>query len=309
MSEQIAEILLPTYNGARYVREQIDSILAQTDEHWHLTVSDDGSDDGTQKILDEYAQKYPEKISRVVSGERFGNARDHFYWLMRQCDAAYIMTCDQDDVWHEDKVHLSLEALLQAEAKNVENMPVLVFTDLTPVDERLEQISPSLMVMQQQNPHATDYRNVLFQNIVTGGTMAINRSLKELAMRCAELEQTIMHDWWIALVAARFGCMVYVDKATMLYRQHGNNSVGARDVRSLSYLIHKLTHLVEFQKTVVDKKRQAEVFARTFDDRLSEDEKKVLAAFSAPRSPLSLKWRYLKWINSMPRKLGFLARW
>lgn len=309
MSGQMAEILLPTYNGARYVREQIDSILAQTDERWHLTLSDDGSNDGTQDILDEYVRRYPEKIRRIVSGTRFGNARDHFYWLMRQCDAGYIMTCDQDDVWHDDKVHLTLEALFSAEADHGADEPILVFTDLAPVDERLKQISPSLMDMQQQNPKATDYRNILFQNIVTGGTMALNRPLKELALSCAETEQTIMHDWWMAVVAARFGHMVYVDRATMMYRQHGDNSVGARDVRSLSYLIHKLTHLVEFQKTVVDKKKQAEIFTRTFSERLSEEEKKVLREFSAPRSPFRLKWSYLKWINTPMRKLGFLARW
>lgn len=309
MSEPMAEILMPTYNGARFVREQIDSLLAQTDGRWHLTVSDDGSSDGTPDILDEYARMYPEKIRRVVSGTRFGNARDHFYWLMRQCDADYIMTCDQDDVWQPDKVRLTLEALLAAEAEAGRETPVLVFTDSAPVDVNLNPISPSLMTMQRQNPALTDYRNLLFQNIVTGGTMGLNRSLKELATDCGELEKTIMHDWWAALVAARFGRMVYVDQATTLYRQHGDNSVGAQDVRSLKYLIHKVTHLVEFQKTVVDKKRQAEVFARTYSERLSEEEKRVLRDFSAPRSPFVMKCRYLKWIYTMPRKLGFMARW
>ena len=309
MNERIAEILMPTYNGARFVREQIDSILAQTDGRWHLTVSDDGSHDGTQEILDEYARMHPEKIRRIVSGTRFGNARDHFYWLMRQCGANYIMTCDQDDVWHDDKVRLTLDALFSAEEDVGEETPILVFTDSSPADEHLNLISPSLMTMQRQNPNLTDYRNILFQNIVTGGTMALNRPLKELALSCSELGETIMHDWWMAVVAARFGKMVYVNRATTMYRQHGANSVGARDVRSFSYLVHKLTHMVEFQKTVVDKKRQAEIFARTYSERLSEEEKRVLREFSLPRSPFGMKCRYLKWIYTMPRKLGFMARW
>ena len=250
-----------------------------------------------------------ERIRRVVSGQRFGNARDHFYWLMRQCDADYVMTCDQDDVWQPDKVQLTLTALLAAEKECGPETPVLVFTDSAPVDVELNPISPSLMAMQRQNPALTDYRNLLFQNIVTGGTMGLNRALKDLALRCGELDQTIMHDWWMAVVAARFGKMVYVDRATTLYRQHGDNSVGAQDVRSLKYLIHKVTHLVEFQKTVVDKKRQAEVFMKTFAERLSEEEKRVLRDFSKPRSPLGMKLRYLKWIYTMPRKLGFMARW
>lgn len=309
MSEPMAEILMPTYNGARFVGEQIDSLLAQTDGRWHLTVSDDGSSDGTPDILDDYARRYPEKISRVVSGQRFGNARDHFYWLMRQCGADYIMTCDQDDVWQADKVHLTIEALRTAEKEVGPETPVLVFTDSAPVDVNLNPISPSLMTMQRQNPRLTDYRNLLFQNIVTGGTMGLNRALKELATACDGLEKTIMHDWWMALVAARFGKMVYVDRATTLYRQHGDNSVGARDVRTLSYFVYKVTHLVEFQKTVVDKKRQAEVFTEAFSERLSEEEKRMLRDFSAPRSPFVIKCRYLKWIYTMPRKLGFMARW
>ena len=309
MSELMAEILMPTYNGARFVREQIDSLLSQTDGRWHLTVSDDGSTDGTPDILDEYASRYPEKVRRIVSGQRFGNARDHFYWLMRQCDADYLMTCDQDDVWQPDKVRLTLEALLAAEKECGRETPVLVFTDSAPVDERLNPISPSLMAMQRQNPKLTDYRNLLFQNIVTGGTMGLNRALKALATDCGELDRTIMHDWWVALVAARFGKRIYVDQATTLYRQHGDNSVGAQDVRSLRYMIRKVTHLAAFQKTVVDKKRQAEVFAKTFPERLSEEEKRVLRDFCAPRSPLMAKCRYLKWIYTMPRKLGFMARW
>ena len=75
------EVLMAVYNGSAYIREQIDSILNQTYENWHLTISDDGSTDGTDLIADEYAAKYPERITRVYSGVRFGNARDHFMWL------------------------------------------------------------------------------------------------------------------------------------------------------------------------------------------------------------------------------------
>ena len=90
---------MAAYNGAPYIREQVDSILCQTDTNWHLTVSDDGSTDGTDAILDEYARRYPDKVRRVVSGRRFGGAREHFFWLTAQCDSAYLAFSDQDDVW------------------------------------------------------------------------------------------------------------------------------------------------------------------------------------------------------------------
>lgn len=79
MSNPTIEILLASYNGEAYIREQIDSILAQSDHRWHLTVSDDGSTDQTATILDEYTSRYPDKITRICSGKRFGNARDHFF--------------------------------------------------------------------------------------------------------------------------------------------------------------------------------------------------------------------------------------
>ena len=102
MSTESVEILLAAYNGSKYIREQMDSILNQTDTRWHLTVSDDGSTDGTLSILDAYAAQFPEKISVYRSGIRFGNARDHFFHLMRRCTAPYILFSDEDDMWRPD---------------------------------------------------------------------------------------------------------------------------------------------------------------------------------------------------------------
>ena len=189
------EILLAAYNGERFLREQLDSLLAQTWEQWHLTVSDDGSTDGTPAILDGYAAQYPDRIRRVRHEGRFGNARDHFFWLMKECGASYMMFCDQDDVWHPDKVEKTMRALLEAEDEAGTDTPVLVFTDLTPVDEKLRPIASSLMKMQKQYTDVIDYRALLMQNIVTGCATGINRALAQLAEQCTDTSQVIMHDW------------------------------------------------------------------------------------------------------------------
>ena len=136
------EILLAAYNGERFLREQLDSLLAQTWEQWHLTVSDDGSTDGTSAILDGYAAQYPDRIRRVRHEGRFGNACDHFFWLMKECGASYMMFCDQDDVWHPDKVEKTMRALLEAEDEAGTDTPVLVFTDLTPVTKSSGPLLP-----------------------------------------------------------------------------------------------------------------------------------------------------------------------
>lgn len=303
------EILLAAYNGAEYLSEQLDSILRQDTDAWHLTISDDGSSDTTVQIIDAYVNQYPQKIARVSSGTRFGSARDHFFWLMGQCDAEYMLFCDQDDVWHPDKVRLFAQALEEGERQYGSGMPLLVFSDLSVVDQNLKCIHPSLSQMQRQDPHAQDYRNLLFQNTVTGCAVGINRSLADLAGQCRNPGQTVMHDWWLALVAARFGKMVYLDESTVDYRQHGGNSVGAKDVKSLSYILHKLFHLRDFQKNVLEKKRQALVFQSTFQSELTPSEQRTLENFSEPHSALAFKLRFLCWIRTPARRIGFLARW
>ena len=102
--EQSVEILMTTYNGELFLREQFDSILAQTYRNWHLTVSDDGSTDGTDCIIEEYVHLYPDKILHVRYPERFGSPKEHFLQLCRDCEAPLIAFCDQDDVWFPDKL-------------------------------------------------------------------------------------------------------------------------------------------------------------------------------------------------------------
>lgn len=300
---------MATYNGAAFLTEQLDSILAQDTDSWHLTVSDDGSTDDTPQILEDYVRRFPEKITRVFSGCRFGNARDHFFWLMEQCKAEYMHFADQDDVWHPDKVRTMQEALEQAEAQYGAQTPLLVFTDQAVVDEDLKPMAPSLMKMQQQDPEKTDYRNILFQNIVTGCTSAINRSLADLAGQCSDTTQVIMHDWWLALVAARFGKLVYLDVPTLDYRQHRGNSVGAKDVGSVGYFLKKIDRIPDLKALFAHKRAQASVFAETYDQHFTQEDCTLLRDFSAQKSSLIFKLRFLFSISGIIRKMGFLLLW
>ena len=167
------EILMATHNGERFLREQIDSIRTQTDPDWRLTVSDDGSADGTEEILRAYAEREPERITRYVSGRRFGNPRDHFLHLIRHCGAEWMMLCDQDDTWFPEKIAVFREAMEAAEAQYGKEMPLLVFSDQVPADERLRPLADSLMTYQKQNTASFDYRAILMQNVVTGGALLV----------------------------------------------------------------------------------------------------------------------------------------
>lgn len=307
MNEVKVEILLASYQGKRFIREQIDSILRQNDDRWHLTLSDDGSTDGTAEILDEYARKYPERITRVCSGRRFGNARDHFFWLIGQCGAAYMITCDQDDVWYPDKVGTMLQALQNAEEGVGAQMPVLVFADQTPTDAHLTPLAPSLLRYQKQYVGSFDYRSLLIQNVVTGCAMGFNRALAELAGRCADSRQVIMHDWWMAVVAARFGQVVCIDKPLSDYRQHGQNSIGAKDVRSLSYMVRKVAKVREIRETTVERKRQAKIFWDTYARMLSGADEAFLSSFARRRSGVLFCVRYRACFHGWSRMLTMLV--
>ena len=303
------EILMAVYNGEAFLAEQIDSLLSQDTSDWHLTISDDKSSDKSMEIAQQYIERFPDKISRVFPPHRFGNARDHFFWLMKNCEADYILFCDQDDVWHSDKVRKTVEALKAAEAEYGPEMPVLVFTDQTVVDEKLRTIAPSLMHLQKQDPYAQDYRNLLIKNVVTGCTVGINRPLADLAGQCTAPEKTIVHDWWLGLVAARFGKMVYLDESTMEYRQHGHNSVGAKDVKKLSYVLDKFLHPQKIKAHVATKKAQAGVFQETYCDELEKDENFSLVEFSKEKTCFKVKLEFFEYIPSLLRKGFFFYRW
>jgi len=300
------EILLASYNGERYIEEQINSILNQSMPCFHLTVSDDGSTDATPEILDDYVRQHPEKITRVCSGMKFGNARDHFFWLIAQCKADYVFTCDQDDRWYPEKVSRIMEVMQAAEQKFGKDEPILVFSDQTPTDENLQPLAASLMRYQNQRFDMFDYRALLMQNVVTGGAMAFNRALADIALQCIDLKQTVMHDWWLAVVAAKFGKVLYIDEPLSDYRQHGSNSVGAKDVRSLDYVKHVLSNLAVMKQRVQGKKGQANVFFQTYEKKLTQEDKAFIRGFTKERSGAHFYIRYRRLINGLSRLAGMI---
>ena len=305
MKRKTIEILLASYNGEAYIREQIDSILNQTDECWHLTVSDDGSMDQTAEILDDYVRRYPNKIARVCSGRKYGHARDHFMWLIQQCEAEYIVPCDQDDFWYGDKIKKFRDLMQRMESTHGAETPILIFSDQTPADAKLQPLCDSLMKMQKQYTDEIDWRALVFQNIVTGGACMFNRALAKLACRCEDVSQMIMHDWWLAIVAARFGEVAYLDESTGYYRQHEHNSVGAKKTQSVGYIADRIRNLKQVQEKIALKKRQGMCFCREYRACLSEEDLLFLNGFGLGHSGLGFYWKNRTKIHGLSRFIGF----
>lgn len=305
MEQRKIEVLLATYNGAAYIREQLDSILAQTYDSWTLTLSDDGSSDGTDGIIEAYAKKYPDKIRCVHSGRHFGNAKEHFMWLIEQSDADWIALSDQDDVIKNWKFERLSQLMKAAEEENGRETPVLVFSDQTPTDAQLNPLCDSLMRMQKQYTHEIDWRALVFQNVVTGGACMFNRALAKLACQQRDVSGIIMHDWWLAIVAARFGKVVYLNESTGYYRQHDGNSVGAKRFGSVGYVTRALSQVNRLRDAIGLKKRQASAFLGTYAGDLTDGDIRFLETFGKKKSGLRFYLRHRSLIHGTLRRAGF----
>jgi glycosyltransferase involved in cell wall biosynthesis len=223
-------VLLATYNGERYLREQIDSILAQTDAEVSVLARDDGSTDATLAILEEYAQQQPERFAVADAGPSTGTAKGNFLCLLQFALQTSSHPClafaDQDDVWLPGKLAVELATMERLEQRWGAATPLLVFSDARVVDAELRVINASLWEQQYADPvwiHRLE--RILSQNVVAGCTAVINRPLAQMAL--AMPEDAFMHDWWIALLACAFGAAAFVPAPTVLYRQHNANVVGA----------------------------------------------------------------------------------
>ena len=220
------DILLATYNGERFVERQIQSILDQMDCRCRLLIRDDGSSDATRSIVECFAARQPGQIVHVDDGSpRLGACRS-FGRLLQHADADYLVFCDQDDVWLPGHISTPLARIKAVEEELGAGVPVLAHTDLVVVDENLRMIAPSFWSYSNLNPYGgTRLNRLLIQNVVTGSATMINRSLAQLASPIPQ--GAVLHDWWLALVAAALGRIETIPEKTVLYRQHGRNSLGA----------------------------------------------------------------------------------
>lgn len=226
-------VLMSTYNGERFLREQIDSILAQSDHDWQLFVRDDGSKDGTLALLTEYANAHPKQVTVLADGLRNLGAMKSFEQLLSHApEADYYMFADQDDVWLPEKVAISKAKMQTLESLHGKQTPIVVHTDLRVVDEELREIHPSFWRYSNIRPDIlnSDVHYLSICNSVTGCAMMFNRAARELCLPFADY--AFMHDHWIATRVMRAsGIVCPVNEATILYRQHRKNTLGAVSYR------------------------------------------------------------------------------
>ena len=283
-------ICLATYNGEKYLEKQIDSIVSQSVSSWTLFIRDDGSTDGTQKIIKKFAKKYPQKVFNLSGLHGGGNSKENFFtilqWVSEHKTFDYFMFSDQDDIWLPDKIALSVKAI------DSDDSPCLVHTDLKVVDKNLDTITESFIRYSNLNSQVKDFSHILVQNNVTGCTMLWNKSLNDLIDFHPD-SRILMHDWWIALIASAFGNVVFVKTPTSLYRQHDENVVGAEAAGSVAYIISKLRNYKLIKKGLQRTFGQANIFKEIYYHRLDASSKSILDEYLQLPAKSKLRKIYL----------------
>ena len=262
MKEKI-DVLLATYNGEKYLKEQIDSILNQTYQNIHLIISDDCSKDETQKILKEYKEK-DDRITVYIQEQNLGYIKN-FEFLLEKVESDYYMLSDQDDVWLPEKIEKSMQTLKE---KNAD----LVFGDLEVVDENLKTIYPSF----------GDF---------TGCTILSKKKFIKDILPVPSNSKFVPHDYWMALMVALRGKLAYMPEKYIKYRQHGNNQIGTDKIS------HKFKKLDQVRELFINVKLG--VFGTyvenndKFPKELQEQNKKALEYFEMLQNKKN--WNFRGW--------------
>ena len=211
---KIVQILMSTYNGEKFIEEQIDSILNQKDVNIKLLIRDDGSTDGTIELLNKYSKKY-DNISYYI-GKNIKSANSFFDLIQKSNDCDYYAFADQDDFWEEYKV---INAIKLMEKKN-NKLPKFYFSNLNIVDESLNYL------MTSNIKYDISFESSLIKNPATGCTVMFDKKFRDIIIKIKP-NYVIMHDWWLYCIANSIDCNVIYDKSSYIkYRQHANNVFG-----------------------------------------------------------------------------------
>lgn len=227
MSNELVSVVMATYNGERYLRQQLDSILEQSHQRFELIVVDDASTDGTLSILEKYAA-LDDRIQVFRAEKNLGLVANFQRGLML-VNGDYIALADQDDIFHKDKIGTML-AVLKAHPRCD-----LAVSDLSLVDEEGNEMAVSMWRYQKLGPmQGKPFRRLLIDNFATGCAMMFRHRLLKIALPFPP--ECLVHDWWLAVVAAsaKGGGICLVKQPLTAYRQHRANVIGAKEEKPVT---------------------------------------------------------------------------
>ena len=280
---QKVDILLATYNGEKYIKEQVESILNQTYENIQIIISDDCSTDKTRQVLKEYENN--EKIKIFYQEKNLGYVKN-FEFLLKQVESNLYMLSDQDDVWKKEKVEKSVEKI---ESEKLD----LVFGDLEVVDENLNTLYKSynryMHLIHKIKKYQKDYRLQYLYNCMTGCTIISRKNWIDKVLPFPTDSKYMIHDYWLGLVIALNGKVGYIEEPYILYRQHGKNQVGSKKASKTASKLEEVrnisinTRIGTFETYVMHEE--------IFDEKLRKQNKKALEYFKMLKNKKNFNFR------------------
>ena len=267
-------ILLSTYNGQKYIREQLDSIFQQTGVNIRLFVRDDGSTDNTIDILTEYAKQY--SVAILSDGENLGPGNSFMkllYTYYGEPGIDYFAFADQDDIWLADKMSIAIQKIEQSGYDG----PVLyssnqyIYTDGVNKGKRYDELQSTALI-----PHMT-------KNTISGCTFVFNKELAKLIAESEHANETIikyrLHDAWVMLVAIGCGEAFYDETSHMLYRIHNDNTVGVKSV-PVKIRIGRLQRFFKKRDDANIRMYTAQQLLSSFSEYIRDEDKEILETYA-----------------------------
>lgn len=215
------QILMATYNGERFLQEQLDSIATQTYQNWEILARDDGSSDNTVDILKRFQTAHPDKVKIIEDGlGNSGGAAKNFILLLGKADAPVLAFADQDDIWFPEKLARSVEKLASLEATYGAQTPLMVHHDFALIDQNKKVLCDSFDAANGKQREINTPERMPFRGYAHGFSMTVNKALVDKTLPAP---YTQGHDVLLACVAEDFGHIEYIPKQLALYRRHDAN--------------------------------------------------------------------------------------
>lgn len=273
-------ICLATYNGAAFLRKQLDSYLTQSHKDWSLLISDDGSTDGTKQVLKRFISDNPHHDIKVMDGPQEGYARNFLSALCHQdLKGDYFAFSDQDDIWLPDKLSTAILAL---ERNNTREAKLYGGRTIIIDDQDCINSKSPLFV------RPPSFQNALVQSIAGGNTMLMNAEARELVQKAGATVDIVSHDWWVyLLISGAGGEVIYDPEPQVLYRNHDNNLIGSN--RGLVAKYKRLAAVMENRFISWNERNERAIFGAL--EHLTNENRDILKRFS--------HWRQKRGLSSL----------
>jgi glycosyltransferase involved in cell wall biosynthesis len=298
-------ILLSTYNGCKFLQQQLDSLYEQTYPDVRILVRDDGSSDSTRKLLE--VEQAKDRITLLNGHDNLGAALSFLELLKNAAltETEYVAFCDQDDVWHPEKITRAVSKLVCVS----DNQPAMYCSRVELVDEGLAHLGYTDL------PTKLGFGNALVDSVATGCSIVLNKKAMNLIGSNLP-SKVIIHDWWCYLVISCFGRVVFDEVTSLKYRQHGNNTIGVA-INPLTRLLRKYRRFWGYGGGATWMSEQASVLRELFKDNIPLQHRRILDDFIGAKASLLYRfrlafsndvWRQKKMDNVFLRLLILLNR-